>query len=279
MALQAGADAHAVKPFTGKELVKDIKRLIAEKPPMGAPMGQQVLVLRLEEGAGATTVATNLALSLAKGRHLTVIIDMVLEGGQVGQRMRLPETSSGLDLWEAGVDADDLAARLMRHDSGLFVLPTSPRSQGLRPDPRMAAQLLVRLQSWYDYLVVDTPRDLGVLTRILLRTSGLVLLLLTPDAEALRSAQTSLAAIRRLDSPSLRIWPVLNMLNSDQRAFQKEVEEMLGLPVAAVLPWSPEECTQAAESGRPVVLSFPESSLAREFDALGQQIVQTVSAP
>jgi MinD-like ATPase involved in chromosome partitioning or flagellar assembly len=58
-----------------------------------------------------------------------------------------------------------------------------------------------------------------------------------------------------------------------QQSLQRAVETW-GKPPAAVLPWSPEECTQAVAKRRPVVLDQPQSSLAMIIQALAQRIVE-----
>jgi pilus assembly protein CpaE len=275
MALQAGADAYATKPFNGKVLVQQVLDLVAARPRFGTSLGCQILVLRLKEGVGATTLATNLALCLAaENRHLTAVVDMVLPGGQVGDRLGLPSAT----FWPEFLvlDADDLAAHMVRHPTGLFALPAPPPKWQGELDPAAIGPLLQKLRGWHDFIVLDTPRNLGALAPGLLKTSWLVLLLLTPDPAVLQTAQASLAVIGRLGNKGLQVWPVLNMVNSESDAVQQQAEKALGLPVIAVLPWSPQECARAVADHSPVVLSYPESPLSTGVWNLGQHIVQVM---
>jgi pilus assembly protein CpaE len=275
MALQAGADAYAVKPFNGKALVQQIEDLLGGKQPVDTALGCQILVLRLKDGAGATTLATNLALCLAGEQgSLSVVVDMVLPGGQVGERLGLTAATSWVELVSRG--ADGLASHLVRHASGLFALPAPLAGTKRELDPATAVQLLQVLRSWYDFVVLDTPRDLGALAPVLLKSSWLVLLLLTPDATVVRTAQASLAAIRHVGNRGLQVWPVLNMVHAEQQGIQQQVEKALGMPVAAVLPWSPQECARAIAESNPVVISQPESALARGVQGLGGRIVEVM---
>lgn len=275
VALRAGADAHIPKPFKSELLIQEIQRLLADRMRTVLPLGYQVLVLRLKEGAGATTLATNLALCLAgEVSSLTVVADIVLQGGQIENRLGLPPTASWQDA--SASDASALAKHLVRHESGLFALPTSPSSE-YRATPVQVAQALQTLREWYDYVVVDTPFNLGPLAPALLRSSPLVLLLLTPEPAAVRAAQASLAAIRGLGSQVLHVWPVLRLTGADER-FQQQVERALGLSVAATLAWSPQECARAVATCTPVVLSYPDSRLSAAFADLAHQIVQVAGA-
>ncbi len=273
MAFQSGADEHISKPFNGKVLVQEIEGLLERKDGSNNALGYQILVLRLKDQVGATTLATNLSLCLAgRSDGLTVTADMVLQGGDVGTRLGLRPTTSWVEA--PRMDSDTLVDHLVRYQDGLFVLPAPKPQQVGRLDLAIVDHHLERLRSWSDYVVVDTPRDLGRLAPVLLRSSHLVLLLLTPDPAVLRTAQASLAAMKRLGHRSLRVWPLLHDANGAQPSVRQKVEGALGMQVVAALPWSPEVCAQAIARHQPVVQSAPGSALAQAFQALARDVVQ-----
>lgn len=279
MALQAGADLHMVKPFRGNEMVETVQQLLAARRPMIPPLGYQILVLKLEEGAGATTLATNLGLCLVKDRqHLVVVADMALPHGQVAERLGLAPTQG----WTASsVEEEALLAALVRDESGLFLLPASSleeTSSGVQwPAPAHVARVLQALREWYDYVVVDTGLNLGSMASTLVSASPLVLLLLTPEPRILQTAQASLAAMRKLGSDALQIWPVLSKVPANTAPLRQRVEGALGLPVRAVLPYSPEEFKAAQSAGVPVVTCEPAGPLAVAIRNLAEDIVRATS--
>lgn len=270
IALRAGADMHVAKPYQGKALVEAIRDLLAAKKFAAQSLGSQVLVLRLSPQAGTTTLATNLGAVLARdGTRLVVVVDMVLRDGQVENRLGLPPTRS----WSGGwIEADEVAGHLVRHESGLFVLPAPPPQA---PPPKLGEveQALQMLRSWHDYVIVDTPFNLGPLAPVLLASSSLVLLLLTPDPAVLRAAPASLRALQQQVNRRAHVWPILNMTGPGQEAVRTQVEKALKHPVMAVLPSAPEACAQAVLDGRPVVLAQPDSPLATALQELAYRIV------
>jgi CheY-like chemotaxis protein len=268
-AFEAGADAYMSKPFLGKALVEEIQRL-AERPPLAPPIGYQVIVVRLQQGAGATMLAINLALCLARVQEgLIAIADMALPGGQIAGQLGLPPVDP---------QATSPTGGLVRYKNNIFALPMPPTWEANPPEPTAVVRLLQRLRAWHDYIVVDTPTHLGPLAPPLLRSSPLVLLLLTPDPKVMQAAQASLPRIKKLAGGTQRIWPVLNMVRAEQGAFSQQAEEVWGLQVAASLPWSPQECAESMTHHEPVVQRHPVSPLATAIQALAQQIVAGTEA-
>jgi CheY-like chemotaxis protein len=272
MAFQAGAEGHMAKPFNGKELVREAQQLLDERSFRGRPGGFQILALRLKEGAGATTLIANLAPCLARYKGcLPAIADLVPGQDAIADRLGL-QVRGPWAQWLPN-DRDGLAARLARYESSLFVLP-APSPGGSPVAPEAAAWVLDTLRGWHDYVLLDTPLNLGSLAPVLLRTSSLVLLVVAPEPAALQQARLSIGAIEGSGGSSSRVWIVLNMVQAGDRSWQQAAER-LGLPVAVALPWSPEECSRAVAQRMPVVLGQPGSPLAAAFQSLADRIVES----
>jgi Flp pilus assembly CpaE family ATPase len=218
-------------------------------------------------------LVTNLALCLAgEAGRLTLAADMVLPDGQVASRLGLLPAQSWLE--SPAANFDRLAPCLVHHSRGLFALPAPAAlpQEGL-PGPQVVAQQLQTFREWLDYVVLDTPLNLGPWAPALIGSSPLILLLLRTDEASLQKAQASLAAIKRLGSQAMQIWPVLNMVQPDQEAFRQQAEEILSLPVMAMLPWSPEERETGPANHKPLLLRHPKSPLAAAIRDLARQIV------
>jgi len=274
IALRAGADAHMSKPYQGKLLVEEIRRLLAARPEIGPPLGQQILVLHLRENAGATTVAANLALALDPGRQLVAAVDLEFGGGQIETQLGLPPTRTWLP--DMATVPDQLARGLARHASGAFVLPAPPLN-AQPPQPSEIKEILSQLRAWHDFVVIDTALNLGALAPLLFASSPLILLVLAPDATVLRMAQASVAAIRKVGPRGLQVWPVINQVRLGQEGFRQQVEMALKVPVVASLPWAPAECAEALASGRPVVLGRPTSPLGAGLGELARRVAQATT--
>ncbi|MBN1661210.1 MAG: response regulator [Anaerolineae bacterium] len=276
IALRAGADAHVSKPYKGRDLVDLIETLLACRKASGQHAGHQIVVLRLTEGAGATTVAVNLAACLQGSEAKSVaIVDAVLHNGQVEHRLGLPP------MWEwAEGDAKDLdvvAGRIVRHESGLWVLPAPP-AHVTPPVPDDVSNMLRILNRWHDYIVIDTPFHLGPLAPVLIHGARLVLLVLEPEVGVLRSAPASIAAIQKLAGRSLTVWPVVNKAVAGGEVLRQQLEQALRQPVMAMLPSDPVASAEALITSRPVVLGAPDSPLAASICDLAASVQNFIAA-
>lgn len=182
-------------------------------------------------GSGTTVVAASLAVLLA--RRLADGALCVDVGGDVPSVLGSPEpTGPGLLAWFDEPAADGAALRRLEIDAGggLAVLPRGPSGGGgavLRGDAATAAErLLAALTSRPTVVDAGPPSDLAF---ALAASSPLSLLVLRPCYLALRRA---LAAPCRPSAVVLVEEPGRSLDAGD-------IEEVLGVPVCAVVPWAP----------------------------------------
>jgi Mrp family chromosome partitioning ATPase len=187
-------------------------------------------------GSGTTVVSAALALAVAATGHDALLVDM---GGDVPAALGVPEPAGpGLADWlgaAEGVGGDALARLEVDGGDSLSLLPAG----GPMPDaPARAEELAAVLADDNRVVVVDcgsvpSPTSLAVAA-----SAGLSLLVLRPCYLALR---------RALNAPVEASGVVL--VGEPQRALQQaDVEDVLGLPVRAAIPWKPAIAT-AVDAG------------------------------
>jgi capsular exopolysaccharide synthesis family protein len=126
--------------------------------------GHQVIqVTSPSPGDGKSTLAANLAISLAQSGKRTVLIDCDFRKPRVHKLFDLPPSEFGL----AGVVAGEASIGTAVHSTAiphLDVLPCGPRPANpaeLLTSPQFQA-VLGELKASYDFVVVDTPPMLAV---------------------------------------------------------------------------------------------------------------------
>lgn len=145
-------------------------------------------------GVGATTVAVNLAATLARRGCRTGLVDADPQG-DAAVRCRLRERYTLADVLGG---RRDVRETLLPGPAGTLVLPGAWGSEQVAECPasaydRLVEQLLA-IGDQVDCLVVDTGGGLGRLARRLWLAADLVLVVTTPELDSLMAAYSSIKA-------------------------------------------------------------------------------------
>jgi len=169
-------------------------------PPVVGCGGQIVAVFSLKGGVGCTTVAANLAVAIRQEMGLRVaLVDASLPLGDIGTLLDLPSTRSLTDLVGVRAQGDEAAAvedALTTHGrSGVRVVQAPHRAELAET---VTGDLLQRalgtLRAHHEYVVVDTYAALDERVLPVLELADTILLVLTPDVAAIKSAAVFLPA-------------------------------------------------------------------------------------
>ncbi len=140
---------------------------------------------------GKTTTSVNVATVLAQSGSRVLLIDADLRRPSIHQALKLSDTA-GLSTWLAGTDQD--RPQILSSDiPNLDVLPAGPRP----PYPAELlglpafGDMLDRLRSQYDHIIIDSPPVLSVTDAILMAVLADSVLLVV------RSRKTTKGALRR----------------------------------------------------------------------------------
>lgn len=265
---EAGADDYLVKPFDPVELELRVKALLARAWALTSgeqkPRGKIISIFSLRGGAGVSTLAVNLAVSLAQAHQQDVpLVDLALESGHAALMLDLRPSLTWADLAQqdpAAVDLEMIQRTLARHASGVLVLP-APLSPALAElvKPGIAEAILSKLAENYPYVVVDTSSTLSDVTLAALDASDTIALVLAPDLASLKVAAAALEIFESLGYPPSRVDLVLNWTFPHGGLPQKNVEAALHKTIQAVIPYEKTAAVQAINRGVPLVLLDPRS--------------------
>lgn len=258
-------------------------RQLIDTPTGGVPIpdgrGQVFVVFSPKGGAGVSTVAVNLAVTLAhEYPDHVALLDLSLTFGHSALLLNLVPRSGLADirLEAAGrMDRATLSNYLVPHASTLRLLAGTLRLEDR--DSVTAAQVqavLELLRRHFPYVVVDTSSTLTLPVLAAIETADRIVLLATPERTTLRD----LRECRRLFAdvrgvPRARLYYVMNHLTAHPVLSHEQFEEVLEGTLDAGLPYGGDLPARAAYRGEPLVALGPNTPLAAAIDRLAAALI------
>jgi pilus assembly protein CpaE len=232
-AMLAGARDFLTKPISGDDLYTTIRRVYdlneqarltaqqsqvtggqeKKKKPGQSGGGHIIAIYSPQGGTGVTTVATNVATALMSEGTRVALVDADLQFGDVGVFLNLQANYNIMDIVGSLQDLDeDLIENVMvTHGSGLRVLlsPSSPE-EAEKVAPQDVGEVVTRLASRFDYLLVDLPHSLTDATLSIMDAAERIVLVTTPTLPSIKNARIILDLFQALDYSDEKIMFIMN---------------------------------------------------------------------
>ena len=192
-------------------------------------MKRIISVANHKGGVGKTTTSVSLGVCLSEMGRRVLLVDLDPQGN-LSQTLSAPQT--GRTLYEALREGKDLPLVQIREK--LWVCPSSidlvSMDLELSTLPRREYRLRELLSPLdFDYILLDCPPSLGLLTINALSASREVLIPLTPEALPAKGLGTLLEIIRKVEgglNPDLHLGGIL-ITRYNRRKINRIVEETL----------------------------------------------------
>ena len=186
-------------------------------------------------GVGKTTTAINLAASLALAEQRVLLVDMDPQSNLTSGVGLKGQPAAAGTIYEAltGEDGNAKDFVLQTKTAGLSLIPADRNLTGAEIDlvslPHREQRLrwfLHRLRDEFDYIVIDTPPSLGLLTLNALVAADAVLIPLNCEYFALEGLADLVATLRRVRgafNPALDIAGVLMTMYDERTNLGQQV--------------------------------------------------------
>lgn len=277
-AMMAGAREYIIKPFTGDELASAIAKVyelerrkreaLGEQnhhpTNLGAPrtrIGQILSFFSTKGGVGKTTIASNLAVELARsGKWRVLLIDLNLQFGDVGVFLNLIPKRSIADLTQSGnLQFSEIQPFLLTHSSGAQVLaaPTRPEYAELVTVEQIE-QILKEVKPHFDFILLDNVSRFEDISLLTLDLAEQIFLVVAMDVPALKNTKLSLETMSGLNYLD-KVQVVLNRSSREMGLDLADVEKSLNFKVSHEITSDGKTLVNAVNKGIPFVDHNPQS--------------------
>jgi pilus assembly protein CpaE len=298
-AMQAGAREFLIKPFSHDELVAAIRRVhelevrknamsprpAAPQPtsggPMGPTMGEVFVVFSGKGGVGKTTIASNLAVSIAAETKARVgLVDLDLQFGDVGVMFNIDHPRSITDLTESPevVDVENINSILADGPNGVRVLlsPLSPELADLVTAEHVKA-IFGELRKMFDYIIVDASSQLSETTLEVIEIATKILVVTSLTIPSIKTAKLALKVLESLEVSADEPVLVVNRVDSYGDFNREAIESNLRTKVAVQLPHDPQVVGVSITRGAPFVQLQPEAEISRSIRELAGKLLPSAA--
>lgn len=276
--IRAGATEYLTRPVSPPELaaaVQKVARARAAKNRPAGKRGETISVYNPCGGVGTTTVAVNLAATLAAQGHSTALVDLNLFSGDLSAFLDLsPRYTLASVMPKAGeVDASLLTSIMVPHASGVQVLDgPADLGEASRITPELLKEVISVLRLIYDYTVIDTGGQLFGCNLATFDQSDQILFTTVLSVPGLRNAKRYLSALSGEGFGPGRVKVVVNRHVPRDEIRIADAEKVLGVKSYHALPNSYTDVRASINKGVPLVLHLPKSPFSRSMELMGREL-------
>lgn len=265
-AMRSGCSEYLAKPVDRDQILEALARVGGRrKEKREQATGQIFAFMSAKGGTGSTTLAIHLAAHLARnhGRR-TLLVDLHPDLGDAAIFLALTRHQYHFyDLAENThrLDGDFLQGFVVRHPSGLDVLPAPDGVEAPRRVPADAMQRVMEfLREQYEYVVVDCFPALTEEVMAVIDMADQVFLVATPEIPALRNVARHLEFFGRFDYARDKVRVVINRHMKGGAISDQQIEKAIRKSIYWKVPNQYNEIIRAINNGDPLSVS-PKSDL------------------
>lgn len=254
-------------------------------------MARVIAIANQKGGVGKTTTAVNLAASLAAAEQKTLLIDGDPQGNATSgvgvQKDQVKSTVYDVIIGDGQIADATVHSVHFKH---LDVLPATPDLAGAevelverRDRDRMMRNAVAQVSKEYDFILIDCPPSLGLITLNMLAAADALLIPLQCEyyaLEGLSQLLNTVHLVQRSVNPELAIDGVLLTMYDARlnlsRQVATEAREYFGNQVFdSVIPRNV-RLAEAPSFGKPIILYDVASVGAQAYVAVAKELMRRV---
>ena len=290
-AIQIGAREFFPQPVADDEVRSALERFKKRwKPPVveeeePGKIGKIMYVIGSKGGTGTTTVAVNLAVSLAehKSAPSVALIDMNLLFGEIPLFLGIRPTHHWGEITKNITRLDDTFLRnvLSKDKSGVYILPSpSHLDHKNLATPEIMERLLKVMRRGFDFIVVDGGQSLDSIALKILEMSDTVFVVSILSVPCLSNTAKLLKSFDNLGKPGRsQVKVIINRFLKNSDITMEDAEKAIGHKIFWNILNDYRTTISAINQGEPLGKIASRAPISKNFQALADTLVQTDTAP
>jgi len=251
-------------------------------------MGKVIAVTNQKGGVGKTTTGINLAASLARNARKVLLIDIDPQGNAT-MGSGIDKDKEGLvTIYDVLMGNEDAGAAVVRTPNEFDMIPANGDLSGAQVEllDELGRELrlksaLASIRDKYDYVLIDCPPSLNLLTVNALTAADTVIIPMQCEyfaLEGLTDLINTIKKIREALNPTLRIEGLLRTMYDGRNTLSNEVSEQLmahfGDKVYQTIIPRNVRIAEAPSHGVPVYKYDATSKGAAAYQALAGELLE-----
>jgi pilus assembly protein CpaE len=269
-----GVSEYLVAPISMAEFMSTVSDIFVN--PQNGPLGRMIAFVGAKGGCGSSTVAHNVAWSIATHfQNDVVLTDLDLAFGTANINLDQDPPQGVADAVFSPERIDDiLLDRLLTKCAEHLSLLAAPSTLERTYDFEREAftSILEAAQRGAPCVAVDLPHQWSAWTRQVLASADEVVITAVPELANLRNTKNLIDALKDLRPNDHRPRLVMNQVGMPKRPeiTVADFTAALEIEAAAVIPFEPALFGTAANNGQMIGEFNPKHPIAEDFDFLAQ---------